>query len=215
MTTQADPWASASQATQTAQAAARPADPNADPFASPDDFGGASGPRGPKLAEILNRLVIIKPIEKKLDQPIPGETDGKTQNIWVSDLTVLGDEPITVFAPAVEKNGKSYPESSETFRAPYTWNHWYAYGRGLEVKLDGVHADPNVSMLLGVVKRCPTGVGYRAGETWETIEKRWAEYRAALLAGRDIAKPQFSWGLIDATPEQRAVALAWFRGLSG
>lgn len=208
-TQQEDPWATASQAST---AASTPVDPNADPFASPDEVGGNSGPRGPKWAEILDRLVVLKPIKLLEDQPVPGDPD-KKQNIYVASLTVLGSEPVTVFSRAFEKDGKTYPETSETFQTPYTWDNWYAYGRGIEVKLTGLEK-AGKSMLLGVVKRCPTGAGYKAKppETLDTIAKRWNEYRAAIVAGRDAPKPQFSWGIVDPTDEQRAVALAWYRG---
>lgn len=207
-TQQEDPWATASQA---ATSAAAPADKDADPFATPDSIGG--GPRGPRWAEILDRLVVLKPIELLENQPIQGgETDpNKTQNIYVCDLTVLGPEPVTVFTPEVAKDGKTYPETSETFQTPYTWERWYAYGKGVEVKLTGA-VKAGKPLLLGVVKRCPTGPGYRKGETTEMIAKRWDDYRAAIVAGRDVQKPQFSWGLVDATPEQTQVALAWWRG---
>jgi hypothetical protein len=209
-TQQADPWATASQAATGAAEAAKPADPNADPFASPDEIGGSSGPRGPKWAEILDRLVVLKPVKLLTDQPVPGDPN-KTQSIYVATLTVLGSESVTVVSPATEKDGKSYPESSETFLTPFTWENWYAYGRGIEVKLSGLEK-AGKPMLLGVVKRCPTGSGYKAGETVETTAKKWTDYRAAILAGRDPAKPQFSWGIVDPTPDQRAVALAWYRG---
>lgn len=208
-TQQEDPWATASQA---ATSAATQADPNADPFATPDSIGGG-GPRGPRWAEILDRLVVLKPIELLENQPIQGgETDpNKTQNIYVCDLTVLGPDPVTVFTPEVTKDGKTYPEISETFQTPYTWERWYAYGRGVEVKLSGA-VKAGKPLLLGVVKRCPTGPGYRKGETTDMIAKRWDDYRAAIVAGRDVQKPQFSWGLVDATPKQTQVALAWWRG---
>lgn len=205
-TTQDDPWATADAA---GAAATAPTDPNADPFASPDEVGGSSGPRGPKWAEILDRLVVLKPIKLLTDQPIPADPE-KTQNIYVCDLTVLGTDVVKVFSPARESNGKSYPESTEEFQPPFTWQNWYAYGRGVEVKLSGLEK-LGKPFLLGVVKRCPTGQGYKAGETPETIERRWNDYRAALLAGRDMKSPAFSWGIVDPNAEQRAEALRWYR----
>ncbi len=151
-TQQEDPWATASQATAAATA---PADPNADPFASPDDMKGGGGPRGPRgFAALLDRLIVLKPMEKLLDQPVKSDNDGKTQNIWVCQLTVLGPEKtIEVYSPAREANGVTYPESTEVFETPYTWERWYAYGKGVEVKLDNLEKTGK-PFLLGVVKRC-------------------------------------------------------------
>jgi hypothetical protein len=220
-TQQADPWATASQAATAATEAAKPADPNADPFASPDEIGpGESGPRGPKWAEILGRLVILKPVELLANQPVKNDDGGnqknadgtdKTQDIYVCQLTVLGPEDVTVYSAERTKDGRTYPASTETFKTPFTWERYYAYGGGIVYKLKGLEK-AGKSMLLGVVQRCPTGAGYKSGETPETTAKKWADYRAAIVAGRDPAKPQFSWGLVDETPEQRAVALAWYRG---
>lgn len=217
MTTQNDPWATASDAT-----AAATVDPNADPFASPDQVGGPSGPRGPQgFAGILNRLIVLKPIEKLLDQPVTGDTTGKTQNVYVCNLTVLGGEPVEVYSPArTGDNGVEYAEHTEIFETPYTWERWYSYGKGVEVKLDGVAklaAAGGAQFLLGVVKRCPTGPGYRKGETPDVTEKRWDGYvaalQASLAAGRPAPeKPMFSWGIVDPDADQRAQALAWYRG---
>jgi hypothetical protein len=219
-TQQEDPWATAGQASTAATEATKPIDPNADPFASPDEVGGGdSGPRGPKYAEMVGRLIVLKPVELLKDQPVKNDDGGnqknqdgtdKVQDVYVCKLTVLGPDPIEVFSKAYEKDGKSYPESSETFATPFTWEKWYAYGAGVVYKLKGLEK-LGKPMLLGTVQRCPTGPGYRNGETWETTAKRWANYRAGIAAGRDPAKPQFSWGIIDPTPEQRAVALAWYR----
>jgi hypothetical protein len=220
-TQQADPWATASQAATAATESAKPADPNADPFASPDEIGpGESGPRGPKLPEILGRLVILKPTELLVNQPTRNDEGGfqknddgtdKLQDIYVCSLTVLGPDDVTVYSAERTKDGKTYPASTETFRTPFTWERYYIYNVGIIYKLKGLEKAKK-SMLLGVVQRCPTGTGYKAGETWETTAKKWADYRAAVVAGRDPAKPQFSWGLVDETPEQRAIALAWYRG---
>jgi hypothetical protein len=206
-----DPFAAAT----TAQVAgSAPVDPNADPFASPSETGGTSGPRGPKWVDILDRLVVLKPIKLLVDQPMDPSIDstpGKVQNIWVVDLTVLGTTPVKVFSPAREANGKNYPASEEVFETPFTWPNWYAYGKGVEVKLSGVEK-AGKPMLLGVVRRCPTGQGYRGGETADTIARKWDEWRTAITAGRDMPKPQFSWGIEDASLEQRQEALAWYRG---
>jgi hypothetical protein len=220
-TQQADPWATASQAATAATEAAKPADPNADPFASPDEIGpGESGPRGPKLPEILGRLVILKPIELLVNQPTKNDEGGfqknddgtdKLQDIYVCSLTVLGPDDVTVYSAERTKDGKTYSASTETFKTPFTWERYYIYNVGIIYKLKGLEKAKK-SMLLGVVQRCPTGTGYKAGETWETTAKKWADYRAAVVAGRDPAKPQFSWGLVDETAEQRAIALAWYRG---
>jgi hypothetical protein len=207
-----DPYAQAAQQTAgvgTSAAAHKALDPNADPFATPDSIGGISGPRGPKWDEILDRLVVLEPVELKTDQPVPNQPDQK-QEFYSTNLTVLDGGPVTVFTPAREAGDKSFPEETNTFEPPYTWEGWYAYGRAVTIKLAGLEK-AGVPLLLGVVKRCPTGPGYRKGLTWQDATKEWDAYIAAVRNGRSPAKPQFSWGIIDPTPEQREAALAWYR----
>lgn len=212
----ADPFAAlSSQApaptSSTATIVPGPTDPTADPFGTPDQFGGQSGPRGPKWSDLMGRLIALKPLELLQNQPIQSDPN-KTQDFWVTDLTVIGGGPITVVTPAREFRGQQMPEESHSFEMPYTWFRWYAYGAGVKVKLDGVAADPGTTMLLGVVRRCPDGNGYRKGLTPDDIDKQWAAYREILISGRDATKPTFSWGLVDPNAEQRIAALAWYRG---
>jgi hypothetical protein len=211
----ADPFAAASMA-QTA-GEKPPVDPNANPFATPDSVGGG-GPRGPKWAEIAGRLVVLKPLELRKDVPMDPKIDptpGKVQDIYVCDLTVLGKDSIRVWDPTSGPIGTDgTPAGAEVaYDAPYTWSKWFAYGAGVKVKLLGVDKDPSKLFLLGVVRRCPTGQGYKRGQTPDDVEREWSAYRAALAAGREVPKPQFSWGIVDPTPEQSAEALAWYRGL--
>ncbi len=186
-------------------------DPNANPFASPDSVGGGGGPRGPKWSDLVGRICVLKPIELRKDVPMDPKVDptpGKVQDIYVTDLTVLGAQPVKVWDPSANEG----QGADLTYNTPFTWTRWFAYGRGVHVKLSGVQENPAALFLLGVVRRCPTGAGYRKNETWQDAERSWDAYRAAMAAGREIAKPQFSWGLVDCTPEETAVALAWYRG---
>lgn len=207
-----DPYAAAAAQTNGSAGPAakqRALDPNADPFASPDSIGGSSGPRGPKWDEILDRLVVLEPVELMKDQPVPNQPDQK-QDFYSANLTVLDGGTISVFTPERELNGKTFPEETNTFEPPYTWESWYAYGRAVTIKLAGLEKS-GFPLLLGVVKRCPTGPGYRKGLTWVDATKEWNAYMDQIRAGRSPSKPQFSWGIIDPTAEQRAAALTWYR----
>lgn len=201
-----DPYAAA--AAQTG-GATRALDPSADPFASPDSIGGSSGPRGPKWDEILDRLVVLEPVELMKDQPVPNQPDQK-QDFYSANLTVLNGGTVSVFTPERTVGDKTFPEETNTFEPPYTWESWYAYGKAVTIKLAGLEKS-GFPLLLGVVKRCPTGPGYRKGLTWVDTTKEWNAYMDQIRAGRSPSKPQFSWGIIDPTAEDRATALTWYR----
>lgn len=210
-----DVWDQAEQArtagTQRPDRAAeqRALDPNADPFGTPDSVGGGGGIRGPKWDDMVGRLIVLKPVEKLLNQPVPNQAD-KTQDFWSCDLTVLDGGPITVVTPAREAQGDlpALPEVSNTYETPFTFPRWYARATAVTGKLDKLE----LPLYLGVVRQCPTGPEYRAGKTWQDKERQLQEWADA--ARRDPMKagnkPQFSWQLVDPTPEQRAVALKWW-----
>ena len=222
-TTTNDPWAAAQvnhaqpagQQQGRSEPVNRAADeaalnPNADPFATESTTGGGGGIRGPQWPDLLDRLVVLRPVTKMLDQPVPNQPN-QTQDFYACDLTVLDGGTLTVVTPAREAQGNNpaLPEQSNDYEPPFTFPRWYAYGRAITVKLDALKAP----LFLGVVKRCPTGPGYRAGKTWKDATREWDEYVRKIQSdpARAGAKPQFSWGLIDPTEEQRKFALDWYR----
>lgn len=182
-----DPFAAASQS-------AKPAD-DGDPFATPDQIGG--GGRFPNMADLLDRIVIMVPTSGVEQEPKYKGKPGETQDRITADLTVVDEGTVTVVVP----------ETGEVieFQTPYTWNNFYVRGLGVLPKLRNL---PPGKQFLGVVKRCPTGAGYKKGETHETIAQRWDAWERAGRRGPDV---EFSWGLIDPTPEQRQLAIAWYR----
>jgi len=195
--------------TPVSAAGTRALDPKANPFATPDTVGGGGGPRGPRWPEILGRLIVLEPTRLLADQPVPNQP-GQKQSFYVCNLTVLGTGKVEVYTPAREVEGKTFPEETQIFDTPYTWQDWYTYGKAMTVKLEAC-LKAGFPLLLGVVKRCPTGAGYRKGETWQDTERIYAAYMAAVAAGREPTKPQFSWAVIDPTPEQQQQALTWYR----
>lgn len=220
-----DPWAAA----QVAQPAGTPAtaggqgssqaakqfalDPSANPFATPDAVGGGGGIRGPRWVDILDRLIVLEPVEKLLGQPVP-EQPNQTQDFYKANLTVLDGGTLTVVTPERPAKGDqpALPEQTNDYEPPFTFPSWYAYGKAITVKLDGIQK-AGIPLLLGVVKRCPTGPGYRKGLTWKDSTREWDSYVEKLRKdpARAGAKPQYSWGLIDPSPEQQEQALTWFR----
>lgn len=227
-----DPWAAA-QAQQSSTSAAPAAggqqtgpassaalgafkslNPGANPFASPDKINSGGGVRGPQHVDLIGRLVVLEPLEKLLDQPKPNDPNG-TQDFWSTNLTVLTGGPLTIVTPAKPANGDqpALPEQANTYELPFTFPRWYAFGASFTAKLDGLAAT-GAPLLLGVVQRCPTGAGYRSGKTWQQATAEydaWVEKMKTLGPDRAGAKPQFSWGLVDATPEQQALALSWWQ----
>ncbi len=214
-----DPWAAAATNTATSAATVEPSkdqpvadreqefrslDPNANPFGVESSTGGGGGVRGPQWPDLLDRLIVLKPIIKKVDQPVPNQPNQK-QDFYACDLTVLDGGELLVVTPAKPANGNlpALEEQRNTYELPATFTNWYAYGRGITAKLDRL----TLPLYLGVVKRCPTGAGYRAGKTWEDSTREFAEW-AKNPRG---AAPQTSWGLIDPTPEQQALAMEWYR----
>lgn len=222
--TQPDPWAAASntatastntagksQTVEDREAAHRALDPNANPFGSESTVGGGGGIRGPQWPDLVGRLIVLKPIEKKLEQPVPNQPN-QTQDFYSCDMTVLNGGTLTVITPAkpAQGNNPALPGQRIDYDPPFTFPRWFAYGKGVTVKLDNL----TLPLYLGVVRRCPTGPEYRKGVTWQDKEQEWKAYREAILNGRDPAKPQFSWGLVDPTPEEQAIAMEWYRSKS-
>jgi hypothetical protein len=194
-----------------------PLDDDGDPFASPEDVGGGGGLRGPKIHELHSRLIMFKPTKKMLDVP-PADPKSNYPNtdVWEGDLTVFGPEPISVYLKASD-DGK-FPERTDVYETPFTFTGWWCYsGKGLHAKIDGLAATGK-SMLLAVVKQCPRSAGYKAGKTWQDTERELMEYaqkNAEYLStrrGPAPTEPLWSWGFIQATPEQMEIARAWLRG---
>lgn len=219
-----DPWSAADKARTGSDtppsttpggtlAAHRALNPNANPFATPDSINSGGGVRGPQHMDLIGRLVVLEPLEKLLNQPKPNSTNGETQDFWSVNLTVLTGGPLTIVTPAKPANGDqpALPEQSNTYDLPFTFPRWYAFGASFTAKLDGLKGVP---LLLGVVRRCPTGAGYRSGKTWQQATAEydaWVEKMKTLGPDRAGAKPQFSWGLVDPTEEEQALALSWYQ----
>jgi hypothetical protein len=219
-----DPWAMAAAGnTGRAQAPAQTIpdhaanmaaiDPSADPFGTADDLDlGTGGGRGPRWVDILDRLVVIQPLKKLVDQPVVGDSSGRTQSFYAVNLTVLDGGPLEIVSPAREVNGRHYDEQRNTYTPPHTFENWYAYGAGATNSIDKLLAK-KIGLFLGVVKRCPTGNGYKAGETWEDTTKRYQEWENKVRTegpGRAGNSPQFTWDLATPAPEQKAYALEWY-----
>ena len=220
--TTGDQWAAADKSNAGQQqntapggtlAAHRALSPGANPFATPDSINSGGGIRGPQHMDLIGRLVVLEPLEKLLNQPKPNSTNGETQDFWSVNLTVLTGGPLTIVTPAKPANGDqpALPEQSNTYELPFTFPRWYAFGASFTAKLDGLKGAP---LLLGVVRRCPTGAGYRSGKTWQQATAEydaWNEKVKSVGFDRAGTKPQFSWGLVDPTEEEQALALSWYQ----
>ena len=183
-------------------------DPMADPFASADSVAGGGGPRRPSMANLFNRLVVMKPISLDPAKPVNPEfakVSGETEECYTVDLTVLGSEILKVWDP---KGGPTGDGGVIEYETPFTFTGMWISQGGLIGKLKGVDKDPAKMFLIGVVRRCPLAAGYKAGETPDTIDRKFAAWEAA---GRPGKEPQFSWGVVDETPAQRQEAIAWYR----
>lgn len=184
-------------------------DPLADPFASPDSIASGGGPRRPSMANLFNRLVVMKPISLDPAKPVNpdfAKTPDQTEECYTVDLTVLGSEKLQVWDP---KGGPTGDGGVIEYETPFTFSGMWISQGSIIGKLKGVAADKDRTMLIGVVRRCPRAEGYKAGETPDTIDRKFAAWEAA---GRPGKEPLFSWGVVDETPAQRQEAIAWYRG---
>ncbi len=135
------------------------------------------------------------------------ETGDKRQDRYTVDLTVLGTEKLEVYDPNL--NGKD-DGGTVVYDTPYTFKGMWMFGAGVIPKIKGAHENPKTPLLLGVVRRCPQSAGYKEGKTPDDVDRVWDHYVANVAKG--AKKPQFSWGFVDPTDAERAVALAWYRG---
>lgn len=222
--TTGDPWAAADKGNAGQQQATAPGaplaahralNPNANPFATPDAINSGGGVRGPRVFELIGRLIVLEPLEYLTDQPKPNSTNGETQNFWSTNMTVLTGGTLEIVTPAKPANGDqpALAEQRNAYQPPFTFPRWYAFGASFTAKLNGLK-ETGLPLLLGTVQRCPTGAGYRSGKTWQQVTAEYAEWeeRVKQVGLRQAGnEPQFSWGLIDPTEEEQALALSWYQ----
>lgn len=188
-----------------------------DPFATPEEVRGNSGPfiPTPKLEDIAGRLVAMIPRKFEDDAPIPEDfrqKDGPTvRDRYTVDMFVLnGGELSYTYMGKVEGKENEREERTHTIPAdevPAAFtNVWRVEASliGQLRRIDGTQRP----VLLGVVRRGPQAADRRKGVTFDDVEAAHEKWTKNPKGNH----PKFSWQVdTDITPEQRAAALSWWK----
>jgi len=211
-----DPFAAA-QVAGSAGTAAPAADPftgaadSADPFATSSDYRGDFSP-SPTMDALAGRLVVIIPRSFDPDAKDP-LNPGKTRECYTVDLTVLTGGRMSWYytekgnaEKGTEDEVKEFVVDDVSAANPYTnANHWIPQG-AIIGKIKKSHRDGRP--FLGIPARGPQKADRDKGVTMAQIEKRYSDW---VGRNRQGDAPKFSWVMVDPTPEQRAIAIGWWR----
>jgi hypothetical protein len=157
---------------------------------NPDDiFGPASGSGGnfPKVEDLNGKLILLRP-SKVEEVPKParfGGKPGETVTRLTADVTVFPD-------------GDGEPE---TFDDMYLSQVGIVNAGKRQLKPGGK------PFVLGRVARVPSKIGKEQGFT--TTEEIEAGLKAHFASNGKKEKPNFSFGLLDPTDEDKAQAMAF------
>jgi hypothetical protein len=182
-----------------------------DPFATSSDYRGSFSP-SPPLDALTGRVLVMIPrsFDPEAKDPL---NPGETREQYTIDLTVLTGGRMAWYYTAkgdaekgTEDEVKEFVVEDVSPATPYTnSNHWIPQGNIIS-KLKDTHAAGRP--FLGLVARGPQKTDRDKGVTAAQIQKQYADW---VGRGRQGPAPKFSWLMIDPTPEQRAVAIAWWR----
>lgn len=184
-----------------------------DPFAVHSELGGGDFTPAAPLESLRGRLVVMIPRSLNPDAPNPLKP-GETREVYTVDLTVLtGGELRYYYKVKADPERGRLEETTEQMvikdvspENPFTiLSYWVPQG-GIVGKLKKAHA--NGQPYLGVPAMVPTKADRDKGVTTAQVVAR---VDAWIARGRVDARPQYSWALQDPTPEQRAIAVAWWK----
>ncbi len=212
-----DPFAAA-QVAGTAQASTATADPFTatgdmdDPFATSSDYRGGDFTPSVPLENLQGRLVVMIP--RKLD---PNAADpnnpGKTREQYTVDLTVLTGGRLAYWYKQKADAERGTPEEMKEYvvddvsaATPFSITGYWVPQGAIIGKLKQAHA--NGRPYLGVPAMIPVKADRDKGKTAAQVR---AEVAAWIERGRQGARPRYTWVLDDPTPEQRAVAVQWWK----
>ena len=228
--TPADPFAAVQvpAAQRPAAPAQVPADPfngvdvdQSDPFATGETVNAGGGNFRPTPGpEALNgRLVVYIPRSFRKDAKVPesfAKFQGETREEWRADLYVLDRRDLTYTANRTDQNGVKTQETITIPAADMPAEFLDTFVPqaaliGQLRKVDGT-AKP---LLMGVLRRGPKAEQKKAGKTFADIEREYAAWMQAMGQGRKTTEPGFSWQVdVDVTPDQKALALAWWKSVA-
>lgn len=193
-----------------------------DPFATGEtvNAGGSFRPTpGPEA--LAGRLVVYIPRSFRKDSLVPeafAKVKGETREEWKADLYVIDPRDLTYTYTKTDQQTQQKTQETITIPAsdmPAEFLDIFvpqAALIGQLRKVDGT-AKP---LLMGVLRRGPKADAKKAGKTFADIETAYAEWMANMGKGIRTAEPGYSWQVdVDVTPEQKAMALAWWRSAQG
>lgn len=182
-----------------------------DPFAVSSDFRGSFSP-SPTMDALAGRLLVMIPrsFDPTAKDPL---NEGGIREQYTVDLTVLTGGRMSWYYTqkgdperGTEDEVKEFVVDDVSAENPYTnTGHWVPQG-GIIGKLKKSHREGRP--LLGLVARGPQRPDRDRGVTAAQIQKQYDEW---VKRGRQGQAPKFAWNMVDPTPEQRAIAIAWWR----
>ena len=213
-----DPFAAAQVSPATAGDPFVSAHDEADPFATSSDFKGGDFTPSPPLEALKGRVVIMIPRSLDKNAKDPNDPTGqKTREVYTVDLVVLSGGELRYHYnksgnPEAANPADREPQVAEwvvsdvSLDAPFSIPRYWVPQGGIIGKLKQTHT--NGRPYLGVPAIAPVKQDRDKGKTAEQVIR---EVDAWVARGRAGARPRYLWTLEDPTPEQRAIALTWWK----
>jgi hypothetical protein len=206
-----DPFAEAAVATADPYTATGDLD---DPFATSSDYRGGDFTPAVPLENLQGRVVVMIPRSLDPNSKDPNDPTGqKTREQYTVDLHVLTGGRLSYYYTERANAEKGTPEQTKEMvfedvspATPATWLNYWVPQQGLIGKLKKAHA--NGRPFLGMVAMVPTAADRKSGKTAAQVQ---AEVTAWVARARQGARPRYTWALEDPTPEQRAIAVQWWK----
>lgn len=218
--TQPDPFAAAQSGVRNPVPPAQSAGPDAftpatdmnDPFLTSSDVRGDYTP-SPGLENIEGRLVVMIPRTFDPAAKDPNDPTGtKTRELYTVDLTVLSGGKLEFPYKVKGDREKGTEDTYATFTVedvsqanPFTIKGYWVPQGAIIGRLKAIHAKG--APYLGVPEMGPTKAQRDAGKTPAQVK---AAYTQWVAQGKPGNRPSYSWRLVDPTPEQKAIAIAWW-----
>lgn len=182
-----------------------------DPFAVSSDLKGGAYTPTPPMEVLHGRLVVMIP--RSFDPAAKDPRDeSKTRELYTVDLTVFTGGEMKWLRTIRGDRSKGEMDRKELFTVenvspenPFTVNGAWVSQGNIVGKLKACHEGGNP--YLGVVDMGPTASQRKAGKTAADIK---ADFKQWVDLGKLGDKPTFAWMVVDPTPEQRAIAVAWW-----
>ncbi len=195
MTTTQDPFA-ADQATAAPDPFAGPTGEDGDPFSAPKKGGGSIAPSPGDLAF---RLLAVKYVSESKETTKYVSKDGVTTGlVFHVNLAVLDGGPVVA-----TKTEEDYSVTrTELGDPPAVFLDYWVWQVGIQNSVN------KTGLTLGRLVRHPTKATQKQFPDRAALEAVFTRNPALI---EDPKGPKWFWMLADPTPEDRAVALPWYR----